>query len=120
MPTTLRIPPAPQTDLRAAPSLLAPPDPSVQEAPFDLAQRYQQAAGYIDRLCRGVPAPVRILEVGCNVVTLLGKLLDPDRVQVVRCDVIDGPAADPDFIRLEPDAPLPFVDRSFDAVVALE
>jgi len=92
----------------------------VDEWSFDLTQRYHQAAEYVDRLCRGTPTPVRLLDVGCNVVNILGRFFDAERVEVVRCDVIDGPADDANYVQLDPDAPLPFEDGSFDAVVSLE
>lgn len=89
-------------------------------APFDLADRYGRAAHLIDHLVRDAGDIVRILEVGCNSVTLLSTLLDTTRVQIVRCDVLEAPVADESYVRLRPGEPLPFDDQSFDVVVALE
>src|SRR5262245_44078991 len=90
------------------------------DVPFDVWHRYRQAAQLIDEICRSNEGVIKILDVGCNVVKLFDSMLDSDRVQVVRCDVIDGPPDDSDYVKLEPNAALPFEENAFDIVVALE
>lgn len=103
-----------------SPSLLTSETDRPGDTPFDVWHRYRQSAQLIDQLCRNVSGLIKVLDVGCNVVTLLGQMLDAGRVQVVRCDTIDGPVDDPNYIKLEPNAHLPFEDGAFDVVVALE
>lgn len=100
-------------------SFLLPPDPEVQSLDFDQLQRYSVTARLLDRLLAGCSCPVRILEVGSNILNLLPCFLDPARVQVTRCDV-ERFSDDPDFTVIEKDKPLPFADGSFDAVASLE
>jgi GT2 family glycosyltransferase len=90
------------------------------DAPYDLWHRYYQAARLIDQICGSSESFIKVLDVGCNVATLLSEMLDPARVQIVRADVIAGPPDDPDYIPLQPDAPLPVENGSFDVVLALE
>jgi GT2 family glycosyltransferase len=99
--------------------LLRPLSAEMEALDHDQHQRYGAAARLLDRLLGELPTPVRILEVGSNILNLWPHYLDPDRVRVVRCD-IDRYDEGPDFICIEPDRPLPFADESFDAVVALE
>lgn len=87
---------------------------------YDQLQRYAQTAQFVDRLCVGVAGPIRVLDVGCNVLNHLPRFLDPERVRVVRCDVLDHALPDPDYFRIVPGQPLPVTDESFDVVVALE
>jgi GT2 family glycosyltransferase len=87
---------------------------------FDQQQRYGLVTRLLDRLLGESGRPVRVLEVGSNVINLLPRFFDPDQVKVTRCDLLDGDAADPDYVRIEADRPLPFDDDSFDAVVSLE
>jgi GT2 family glycosyltransferase/SAM-dependent methyltransferase len=101
------------TFLRAAPDLDSILD-------FDQWQRYSVVARFIDRLCAGFPGPIRVLDVGCNVLNLLPCFLDSERVQIIRCDSLPNDTGDSDYVRIEPNKPLPFDDGSFDAVAALE
>jgi GT2 family glycosyltransferase/SAM-dependent methyltransferase len=100
-------------------SLLRCPDEEVLSLDLDQSLRYALAARLLDRLLAAAGPPVRILEVGCNILNLLPRFLDPERARVTRCD-IERFADDEDFVLVEPDAPLPFADAAFDAVVALE
>ena len=86
---------------------------------FDQSQRYSHVASLLDRMLRSFPGPIRILEVGCNILDLLPQFLDPQRVQVTGCDV-EQFRTDPNFVLIKRDQPLPFASGSFDAVVALE
>lgn len=103
---------------KAASSLLIG-QPLVAGLDFDQIQRYALAARLLDRMLRSHNGPVRILEVGCNELNLLPRFLDPERVQVIRCDVEKFGDA-PDFVLIERERPLPFAADSFHAVVALE
>src|SRR5713101_5269506 len=100
-------------------SLLLPAGPEVHSLDFDQLQRYSITARLLDRLLAGSCFPVRILEVGSNVLNLLPRFLDPDRVHVTRCDV-ERYSDDSNFVVIEKDKPLPFADESFDAVAALD
>jgi hypothetical protein len=100
-------------------SLLLPANSDVHSLDFDQLQRYSITARLLDRMLAGAPCPVRVLEVGANVLNLVPKFLDPARVQVTRCDV-ERFSDDPEFVVIEKNKPLPFADESFDAVAALE
>ncbi|HEV8060869.1 MAG TPA: class I SAM-dependent methyltransferase, partial [Gemmataceae bacterium] len=100
-------------------SLLREPVGSEGLLDFDQFQRYSQVANLLDRMLRSFPGPIRILEVGCNILDLLPQFLDAGRVEVISCDV-ERYRSDPNFILIERDQPLPFASGSFDAVVALE
>jgi SAM-dependent methyltransferase len=99
--------------------LLLPPSAESESLDYDLYQRYSAAARILDRMLPGVATPVRILELGPNYLNPLPRFLDPTRMTFTRADV-KPVSNDPDFLRIEADAPLPFADESFDAVVALE
>src|SRR5262249_2758152 len=105
---------APATDTR----LLLPPEAQTTALDFDQFQRYALAARLLDRMLAGLGRPVRILEVGSNVLNLLPRFLNAGRVHVTRCDV--SPCGDADFVQVEKSKALPFAAESFDAVVALE
>jgi GT2 family glycosyltransferase len=100
-------------------SLLLPMQPESAGLDFDQFQRYPAVAARLDRLLSGLPAPVRVLDVGANVLNPWALFFDPERVCVTRCD-IEPLSQDPDFVVIDKDKPLPFADESFDAVVALE
>src|SRR5205823_12252928 len=68
-------------------SLLLPPDSDLHSLDFDQLQRYSIVARLLDRLLAGSSSPLRVLEVGANVLNLLPRFLNPNRVQVTRCDV---------------------------------
>jgi GT2 family glycosyltransferase len=122
MPTSLRrlLPPtAPGSDSHAA--TLLRPDPDLDAVlDFDRLQRYSRVSELIDRLCTGLAGPVRVLEVGCNVLNDFPRFFDPERVHVTRCDVYEDYSRDPEYVRVDPDGPLPFADESFDVVAGLE
>src|SRR5437870_725144 len=105
-------------------SLLLPHDPDVHSLDFDQLQRYSIVARLLDRLLAGSSSyggatPLRVLEVGANVLNLLPRFLNPARVKVTRCDV-ERFSDDPDFVVVERAKRLPFADESFDAVASLE
>src|SRR5438132_9217603 len=100
-------------------SLLLPANSDVHSLDFDQLQRYSMVARLLDRLLAGAPCPVRVLEVGSNVLNLLPRFLNPARVKVTRCDV-ERFSDDPDFVVVERAKPLPFGYESFDAVASLE
>ncbi len=100
-------------------SLLREPAGTENPLDFDQFQRYSHVANLLDRMLRSFPGPIRILEVGCNILDLLPQFLDRSRVEVISCDV-ERYRSDPNFILIERDKPLPFASGSFDAVVALE
>jgi glycosyltransferase involved in cell wall biosynthesis/SAM-dependent methyltransferase len=100
-------------------SLLLPANSDIRSLDFDQLQRYSITARLLDRMLAGAPCPVRVLEVGANVLNLLPKFLDPTRVHVTRCDV-ERLSDDPEFVAIEKNKPLPFADESFDAVATLE
>jgi SAM-dependent methyltransferase len=78
---------------------------------LDAVQRGRAAARLLHRLLIHTARPVRVLEVVLDSGGVLPYFLDSDGVSVV-CH-----APDPNGI---PEAPLPFGDASFDAVVALD
>lgn len=86
---------------------------------FDQIERYGVVAQLLERMFADISAPVRVLEVGCNVLHLLPRFLDSRRYQVMRCDILPF-ASDEDFLCIDEKQPLPFADETFDAVVALE
>ncbi|HLW67534.1 MAG TPA: glycosyltransferase [Gemmataceae bacterium] len=89
----------------------------IPAADFDQHLRYGYAAQLLSTLC-AVSRPVKILEVGSNVLNLWPNYLE--NVEVTRSDVDSNCAGQPDFVQLQPDEPLPFEDNSFNAVVAIE
>jgi GT2 family glycosyltransferase/SAM-dependent methyltransferase len=90
-----------------------------QPLDYDQAQRYSMVASLLNRMLDSVTGRVRILEVGCNILDLLPTYLDPERVEVIGCDV-ERFRPDDHFVLIERDQPLPFESNSFDAVVSLE
>ena len=84
----------------------------------DTAGRFAIAADLLDKLLTGASGPVRVLDVGCNVLDLWLRYLDASRVRVTRCDTID--LREENYVRVVAGEPLPFADESFDAVVSLE
>jgi SAM-dependent methyltransferase len=103
----------------STPSLLRACGESKKQLDFDQFQRYSHVATLLDRMLCSFAGPIRILEVGCNVLDLLPHFLDTRRVQVIGCDV-ERFRSDPNFVLIQRDQPLPFASGSFDAVVALE
>ncbi len=105
--------------IAAGDRLLLPARPENQALDLDLFQRYSLTARLLARMLANVPPPMRILELGPNYLNPLLRFLNPELVQLTRCDtraVFD----DPDFVRIDAGAPLPFANEAFDAVVALE
>jgi glycosyltransferase involved in cell wall biosynthesis len=90
----------------------------VPAADFDQHLRYGYAARLLSAICASAGRPVKILEVGSNVLNLWPNYLQD--VEVTRSDVESSSAGQADFVQLEADQPLPFDDGAFDAVVALE
>src|SRR5689334_1635054 len=110
MPTSLR--PAAVTPVAHAlgssqTTLLRPTPDLAGVLDFDQLLRYAAVARLIDRLCAGLAGPVRVLDVGCNVLNHLPRFLDPARVRVVRCDTYEDTTGDPDYVRITADGPLP-------------
>lgn len=101
-------------------SFLRPQPALPDKLDFDTARRFGLATQLLDRLFAGLSGPVRILDLGCNVLNLLPSYLDPDRVRVTRCDTYPNGGNDPDYRQIVPGEPLPFADGEFDAVVSLE
>jgi O-antigen biosynthesis protein len=105
----------------AAGSLLAPTAPEIQHLDLDQFERYSVATRWVDRLVGSVRnRPVRLLEVGPNVLNLLPEFFVQDRIEVVRCDLFVPNADEPGFVKIEPNEPLPFEDHEFDGVLGLE
>ena len=102
-------------------SLLAPLSPVLQVLDLDQFERYSVVTRWLERLLGEVrERPLRLLEVGPNVLNLLPRFLDDRQIEVVRCDIFLPREDDPGFVKIEPNEPLPFEDGEFDAVVALE
>lgn len=99
--------------------LLAPWDETFESLDWDLLLRYSFAARSLQRMLGRQTTPVRILEVGCNVVNLLPRFFKPGVVELIRSDVARFDD-DPNFVLISKNGPLPFAKESFDAVVALE
>lgn len=100
-------------------SLLRTPEGLESQLEYDQFLRYSHVAILLERMLRAFSGPIRILEVGCNVLDLLPQFLDTSRVQIISCDV-ERFRSDANFVLIERDQPLPFASGSFDAVVALE
>ncbi len=92
-------------EVRHDTSLLAPITSEHHQIDYDQFQRYSAVAEILDNMLRRVRGPIRILEVGSNVLNLLPKFLNSDRIEVVRCDLI-ADHSDPSFVLLQKDAPL--------------
>lgn len=109
------------TEAMVAGSLLAPTAPEIQHLDLDQFERYSVATRWIDRLLSSVRGrPVRLLEVGPNVLNLLPEFFVQDRIEVVRCDLFVPNEDEPGFVKIEPNEPLPFEDDEFDGVLGLE
>lgn len=87
---------------------------------FDTTQRFGLAVALLDRLLTNAAGPVKLLDVGCNILNLLPSYFDPQLVRVTRCDTFENIAHDPHFVQITPGERLPFADESFDAVLSLE
>ena len=102
-------------------SLLAPTAPEIQRLDLDQFERYSVATRWLDRLLGSIRGrPVRLLEVGPNVLNLLPEFFVQERIEVVRCDLFVPNDDEPGFVKIEPNEPLPFEDDEFDGVVGLE
>ena len=86
---------------------------------YDQVQRYVLVSTLLDRMTAQKALPVRVLDVGANVLNLWPRLFPGDAVQFTRCDV-ERFSNDPDFVVIPKDGPLPFDDLSFDVVVGIE
>jgi GT2 family glycosyltransferase/SAM-dependent methyltransferase len=109
----------PPSDSPDAASLLRPRDALLRGLDYDQLQRYLLVGRLLDRMLRELPRPVRLLEVGSNVLDILPLLFADGAVRGHRCDVQPA-GTGPDFTLIERGKPLPFADGAFDAVVALE
>ncbi len=87
---------------------------SVPPTPFDQEQRYR-LIGELLRAVRGDGPPLFILDIGGRTGVLRRYLADDDRV--ILADVEESEEAD---LVLASGSALPFVDRTFDAVVAAD
>lgn len=105
---------------RTPATFLRPIDDRPADLDFDTAQRFGLATELLDRLLTGAKRPVKILDVGCNVLNLLPKYFESESVRVTRCDTFENVSNDPHYVQIVPGEPLPFGDESFDAVVSLE
>ena len=98
-------------------------DVAAELARLDLDQfeRYAVATRWLAALLSTVRTrPLRLLEVGPNVLNLLPEFLDAASIEVVRCDIFLPSDNEPGFVRIYPNEPLPFEDGEFDGVLALE
>ena len=112
--------PARPPGLAAFPGLLRS-EPDLPDAlDPDARERYAFAAERAARLCSATAGPVRVLEVGGDTREVLPGFFEPERVAVTRGGPADCASPDPAFVLLDPAAPLPFADDSFDVVVALD
>lgn len=87
------------------------------EKDFDCYQRYTALRQLLDAVFSDTEQGVRVLDVGAGTSTLSAEFLGT-RYRIVRCDVV--PIDDPDSVLLTPGQPLPFADREFDAVIAMD
>lgn len=101
--------------------LVLPFGDTVRHIDHDQFLRYSTVALQLDRMLGHIAnRRVRILEVGPNVLNMLPRFLDPDRIEVIRCDIMRPEDDGDDFVLIEKNKPLPFPDNAFDAVVSLE
>lgn len=82
----------------------------------DVHQRYA-GLGRLLTAMFPTPTPVRVLDVGCGPAPLTAEFLPP-RFAVHRADVQDF--GDSKITVIEAAAPLPFADRAFDVVIAMD
>jgi GT2 family glycosyltransferase/SAM-dependent methyltransferase len=102
-----------------ASALLRPRLGKLRGVDYDQLQRYLAVARVLDRMLGQVAGPVRLLEVGSNVLDVLSLMFADGAARVHRCDV-EPTGTGPEFTLLERGKPLPFAGGSFDAVVSLE
>lgn len=85
---------------------------------YDIFQRYSLLQRLISEAFPSTYADkLSILDVGCGASKLSSSFLG-ESVKITRADVSDF--GESDIVVLDPDSPLPFPDRSFDVVMALE
>lgn len=102
-------------------TLLASMAPELAQLDLDQYERYAVTARWLAALLSSVRTrPVRLLEVGPNVLNLLPEFLDAAAIEVVRCDIFLPEDCEPGFVQIQPNEPLPFENGEFDGVIALE
>ena len=89
-------------------TFLRPIEERPADLDFDTAQRFGLATELLNRLLTGATAPVKILDVGCNVLNLLPAYFERELVRVTRCDTFENVAHDPHYVQIVPGDPLPF------------
>jgi hypothetical protein len=90
---------------------------SLQSLQFDIHQRYAFLRSALYAAFPDTTHPVRLLDVGCGPSLLSARFLGP-RFQISRADVDDF--NDLSITVIEPNAPFPLADRSFDVAIAMD
>jgi hypothetical protein len=93
----------------------------MREKDFDCYQRYTALKSVLDAAYADAPetAAVSVLDVGSGSTTLSRDFLG-GRYRITRSDVNIDTATATDLVSLQPGQPLPFGDRSYQAVIAMD